>query len=140
MLNLTTIIFYVLAIVAPLLASAKLINRKNKTLRSWMLSAVLSSLVSFVLFIIAGEVESLVLKLNLESFDLDKNGVFTSDEVSEEQQKAMSSFADDTGLSHLLLLALFISPVICFFVHFLIGFPYFIYNFIINKSSRNSGE
>lgn len=75
----------------------------------------------FYLFIVGGATCSdIYAQWNLNKFDLNKDGVFSGNEITTEQSKAMRNLISDTGRNFSFITGLIFSGLIAFFV-FVIG-------------------
>ncbi|WP_395077762.1 hypothetical protein [Flavobacterium sp.] len=102
----------------------KILTILNK--RKWELKlnngkiAVISGLIFYFSIIITMIITKLILKNELNSFDLNNDDFFSANEVTFEQQKAMKNVTLDTGLNFALFFSIIYSLLYSFIVYVLL--------------------
>lgn len=101
--------------------------KEMKCLRRWLFAFIAASAICYLALVVSTRFETLYLEQELEKFDLNGDGWFSPNELTQPARAAMNAVAFDTGRNLAPLTGLFTCPAYAFFWFGLIGTPYFLY-------------
>ncbi len=120
----------------PILGPVSLIACRKKHGSWWLLSAMLSSVVCYILLLSAVALTDLHLENELDKYDLNGDGSFSGDELTLEMEAAIDDFTSDTGRTFAPITGLFTCPLYSGFWHMLFGILYFVSSCILRRLKR----
>ena len=91
--------------------------------------ALFSSLLTYIIIVASASYLNLKYQSELDAFDLNKDGLFSGNEINEEQQKAMRKVISDTGRNFAPFTGILISMI--YYIILLLTLS------LINKMSKN---
>ena len=91
--------------------------------------ALFSSLLTYIITVASASYLNLKYQSELDAFDLNKDGLFSGNEINEEQQKAMRKVISDTGRNFAPFTGILISMI--YYIILLLTLS------LINKMSKN---
>ena len=91
--------------------------------------ALFSSLLTYIIIVASASYLNLKYQSELDAFDLNKDGLFSGNEINEEQQKAMRKVISDTGRNFAPFTGILISMI--YYIILLLTLS------LINKISKN---
>jgi hypothetical protein len=110
-LSLTSSLFFALATAIPPI-SVFLFNYRKQNFRLFF-PVALASLAVYILILVNVQLVDHKLRLELDSFDLNKDGSFSKEEQTVEQQIAMDNYVSDTGRKLALFTGAIFSVIYC---------------------------
>jgi len=93
--------------------------------------ALLSSLLTYIIIVASASYLSFKYQSELDAFDLNNDGLFSGNEINEEQQKAMQKVISDTGRNFAPFTGILFSVI--YYIILLLTLS------LINKVSKNYG-
>lgn len=91
---------------------------KFKHKRKLLINLFLGTYILIIAYVILYDI---YLQNNLNSFDIDKNGFFSGNEITIEQKKAMQKLSSDTGRNFSFIIGLFYSAILSGIIYKSIG-------------------
>jgi len=115
---------FIVLIFLPIGSVSYLIWKCNEQATSWIISAVITSIVFYFVMQLGVHAIRIEKRWNLDQYDLNNDGIFSAEEWTPQAEAAMDDFATDTGLTFAPFTGLFIAPIYSVFWHFLAAVLY----------------
>ena len=121
----------------PIYSGIRLFLKQNVSRRDWTSSVVISSVICYILILVAALLLDMSFEDRLNKYDLDGDNFRAGVEITPDMEEAMSAVNHDAGRNLAPIIGLILSPIYCGFCHFLIGIPYFLF---MRRNGTNKKE
>lgn len=138
MLSFVSNALLIVFLIVPIYSGVRLFLKQNISRRDWMSSVVISSVICYILILVAALLLDMTFENRLNKYDLDGDNFRAEVEITSDMEEAMSAVNHDTGRYLAPIIGLILSPIYCGFCHFLIGITSSI--FFMRRNGTNKKE
>jgi hypothetical protein len=138
MLSFVSNALLIVFLIVPIYSGVRLFLKQNISRRDWMSSVVISSVICYILILVAALLLDIFYEYRLNKYDLDGDNFRAEVEITSDMEEAMSAVNHDTGRNLAPIIGFILSPIYCGFCHFLMGITSSIFH--ATQRNKQKGE